>query len=56
MCSVGCGQLTMVVGVGGRKQGGEAAAGGCHGRWWRLRKKGWSAVDATKSIVGVLER
>ena len=27
--------------------------GGRHGRWWWLRKKQWSAVDATKSILGV---
>ena len=27
--------------------------GGCRGRWWWLRKKRWSAVDGTKSIVGV---
>ena len=26
-CGVGCGQLTMVVGSGGRRQGGEAATG-----------------------------
>ena len=27
MCVVGCGQLMMVMGVGGRQRGGEAAAG-----------------------------
>ena len=29
--------------------------GGHRGRWWWLRKKQWSAVDATKSIVGICQ-
>ena len=49
----GGGRLMMVVGIGGHRQGGEAAEGGCRGRWWWLRKKWWSIVDATKSSVGV---
>ena len=43
----------MVVGLGGCRQGGEVVAGGHRGRWWWLRKKRWSIVDATKSIVGI---